>query len=165
MSKYATFLSLIKDETIRSIFKEATIGIYDTFNNRSYTIFKIINNAPYSQIAKSDSLMADMFSSIYAMILKFKDDDFLQEMDQKWELFLDTYKTQNEEILRRENEYTDKLEYDNEFSDKKEDEDMDDDMNIEIEQIEDLKERQDMIMNVFLKNLHNMYPERYRLHL
>ena len=163
MSKYSTFLSAIKDETIKSLFKEATIGVYDTFDNRHYTIFKIINNAPYSQIAKSDSLMADMFSSVYAMILKFKDEDFLKEMDQKWEIFLDTYKTQNEEILRRENEYTDKLESENEFTDKKEDEEMDDDINLEIEQIEALRERQDLILRVFLKNLHEMYPERYKI--
>ena len=162
MSKYNTFLSAIKDENIRSLFKEATINVYDTFDNRCYTILKIINNAPYSQITKSDSLKVDMFSSIYAMILKFKDDDFLKEMDEKWELFLDTYKTQNEEILKRENEYTDKLEYENEFADKKEDEEMDDDINTEMEQIEVLKERQEMILNVLLKNLHNMYPERYK---
>jgi hypothetical protein len=104
-----------------------------------------------------------MFGSLYAMILKFKDEDFLKEMDDKWELFLDTYKTQNEEILRRENEYTDKLEYDNEFADKKEDEEMDDDINVEIEQIEALKERQAMILNVLLKNLNAMYPERYKI--
>jgi len=163
MSKYTTFLSAIKDETIRSLFKEATISIYDTFDNRNYTIFKIVNNAPYSQIAKSDSLKVDMFGSLYAMILKFKDEDFLKEMDSKWEIFLDTYKTQNEEILRRENEYTDKLEYENEFSDKKEDEEMDDDINLEIEQIETLRERQEMILRVFLKNLHGMYPERYKI--
>jgi len=163
MSKYTTFLSSIKDETIRSLFKEATISNYNTFNNRNYTIFKIINNAPYSQITKSDSLKVDMFGSLYAMILKFKDEDFLKEMDDKWELFLDTYKTQNEEILRRENEYTDKLEYDHEFADKKEDEEMDDDINVEIEQIEALKERQAMILNVLLKNLNAMYPERYKI--
>jgi hypothetical protein len=104
-----------------------------------------------------------MFGSLYAMILKFKDEDFLKEMDSKWEIFLDTYKTQNEEILRRENEYTDKLEYENEFSDKKEDEEMDDDINLEIEQIETLRERQEMILRVFLKNLHGMYPERYKI--
>ena len=163
MSKYTTFLSLIKDETIRSLFKEGTIGIYNTFDNRHYTIFKIINNAPYSQITKSDSLKVDMYNSLYAMILKFKDEDFLKEMDDKWELFLDTYKTQNEEILRRENEYTDKLEYDNEFTDKKEDEEMDDDINLEIEQIEILRDRQEMILNILLKNLNTMYPERYKI--
>jgi lipopolysaccharide export LptBFGC system permease protein LptF len=162
MSKYNTFISSIKDETLRSLFKEATISIYNTFDNRNYTIFKIINNAPYSQIAKSDSLKVDMFGSLYAMILKFKDEDFLKDIDDKWELFLDTYKTQNEEILRRENEYIDKLEYENEFTDKKEGEEMDDDINVEMEQIEELKERQEMIMRVLLRNLHEMYPERYR---
>ena len=39
---------------------------------------------------------------------------------------------------------------------------MDDDINMEMEQIQELKDRQEMILNILLNNLNNMYPKRYR---
>jgi hypothetical protein len=39
---------------------------------------------------------------------------------------------------------------------------MDDDINMEMEQIQELKDRQEMILNILLTNLNNMYPKRYR---
>jgi len=105
--KYNNFINSIEDDTIRNAFYKCTFEDYYKWGDCS--ILEIVKNIPFQKIQDDEKFKKFFFISPELSLLKLKDEDFLNMMDNDWSRLLNTYDTNTKIISERENEFLSKI--------------------------------------------------------